>query len=80
MSIEGCNIELIDVDHNAQSEFYFQLSDYSRQDSSTTHIRTIAMINELEKGNKLNPNVQFRKALMVAARNIVVVHRCIFVL
>ena len=30
LSIEGCNIEFIDEDHNAYSEFYFHFSDDSR--------------------------------------------------
>ena len=51
-SIEGCNTEFIDKDHNVKSEFYSHLSDDSRQDASTTHARIISILNDLEKGEK----------------------------
>ena len=56
LSIKGCNIEFIHEDLNAQSKFYFHLSDDSRQDASTTHTYIISMLNELGKGKHPNPN------------------------
>ena len=56
LSIEGCNIEFVDNDRNAQSEFHSHLSDDSRQYVSTTHAYIISMWKELVKGNKLNRN------------------------
>ena len=55
LSIEGCNIEFIDEDLNAQSKFYFHLSDDSQQDASTTHTYMVSMLNELGKGKHPNP-------------------------
>ena len=55
LSIEGCNIQYIDEDHEEHSEFHSHLSDDSRQDASTTHAHMISMLNELQKCNKLKP-------------------------
>ena len=55
LSIEGCNIEFIDEDLNAQSKFYFHLLDDSQQDASTTHTYMVSMLNELGKGKHPNP-------------------------
>ena len=53
LSIEGCNIEFVDNDRNAQSEFHSHLSDDSRQHASTTHVHMIYILNDLEKGNQI---------------------------
>ena len=55
LSIEGCNRQYIDEDHEEPSEFHSQLSDDSRQDASTTHTHMISMLNELQKCKKLKP-------------------------
>ena len=58
LSIEDCNIQYIDEDHEDReehSEFYSHLSDDSRQDTSTTHAHMISMLNELQKCKKLKP-------------------------
>ena len=55
LSIEGCNIQYIDEDHEEHSEFHSHLSDDSRQDASTTHAHIISMLNELQKCKKLKP-------------------------
>ena len=47
LSIEGCNIQYIDEDHEEHSDFHAHLSDDSRQDTSTTHVHMISMLNEL---------------------------------
>ena len=54
--IEGCNIDFVDEDHNAQSEFHSHPSNDSRQDTSKTHEHMIYILNELETSNKLNIN------------------------
>ena len=55
LSIEGYDIESIDEDHNAQSEFYSYLSDDIHQDVSTTYVYMISILNELKEGKNLNP-------------------------
>ena len=53
LSIEDCNIQYIDEDHEEHSEFNSHLSDDSRQDESTTHVHMISMLNKLQKYKKL---------------------------
>ena len=48
LSLKGCNIEFIDEDRNAQSEFYSNLTDDNRQDTSTTRAYLMYMLEELE--------------------------------
>ena len=55
LSIEVCDLESIDEDYNAQSEFYSHLSDNVHQDVSTTYVFMIYVLNELKKGKNLNP-------------------------
>ena len=52
LSIEGCNIQYINVIHEEHFEFNSHLSDDSRQDASTTHVHMISMLNELQKCKK----------------------------
>ena len=56
LSIEGFDMEFVDVNHNPQSEFHSHLSDDSRKNTSTTHAHVSFMLKELERGNKLNRN------------------------
>ena len=49
LSIEGCNIQYIDEDHEKNSEFHSYLSDDSRQDASTIHAHMISILNELQQ-------------------------------
>ena len=56
LSIEGCNIEFVDVNHKSKSTFHSHLSDDSRQDASKTHAHIMSTLEGLEKGNKLNRN------------------------
>ena len=56
LSLEGCNIEFIDEDRNAQSEFYSNLTYDNRQDTSITRAYLMYMLEELEKRNKMNIN------------------------
>ena len=48
LSIENCNIQYIDEDHEENSELYSHLLDDSRQDASITHAHMISMFNELQ--------------------------------
>ena len=55
LSIEGCNIQYIDGDHEEHSKFYYHLSGDSRQDTSTIHAHMISLLNELQQCKKLKP-------------------------
>ena len=48
LSIEGWNIEYIDVHHESQYEFHSYLPDDSRNDTWTTHTHIIVILKELE--------------------------------
>ena len=56
LSIEGCNVEFVDVNYKSKSKFHSYLSGDSRQYSSKTHAHMISTLEGLEKGNKLNRN------------------------
>ena len=55
LSIEGCNIQYIDQDHEDYSEFYYHPFGDSRQDTSTIHAHMISLLNELQQCKKLKP-------------------------
>ena len=46
LSIERCNVQYVDEDHEEHSEFHSHLSDASQQDTSTTHAHIISILNE----------------------------------
>ena len=48
LSIECCNIQYIDEDHEENSELHSHLLDDSRQDASITHAHMISMFNALQ--------------------------------
>ena len=56
LSIEGFDMEFVDVNHNPQSEFHSHLSDDSRKNTSITHAHVSSMLKELGKGDELNRN------------------------
>ena len=44
LSIEDCNIQYIDEEHEEHSEYHSHLWDDSRQDASTTHAHMISNV------------------------------------
>ena len=49
LSIEGCNIEIVDKKLNGSCKFHSHFSDDSRQDASTVHARMLFMLEKLTK-------------------------------
>ena len=47
LSIEGCNINIVDKELDDSYEFQFHFLDDSRQDASTTHAHMISILEEV---------------------------------
>ena len=60
--------------------FFSHLSDNSRQNASATHVYIISILNDLEKGKKLNSKCSIWKSTDGFLSIIVVVYRYIFFL
>ena len=53
LSIEGCNIKIVDKELNGTCELYSHFSDDSCKDVSTTHVHIISILEELKKIHQL---------------------------